>query len=170
MVTSVIIRQVNSGIVLLECQGGIMASTKAQVRAEQWIVTEYLLMQFNQQFEEKRIDLMWGGKFKFDAVSEDRKIIANISTSAAKTAKGKQATGKFHKIRSDTLYLLHANSATKRLLIFTEKDMQEHFMREKESGRFPPGVDLIYVELPKSLKNQVKIARFLASQEVTPKK
>ena len=47
--------------------------------------------------------------------------------------------------------------------------MQEHFMREKASGRFPPGVDLIYVELPKSLQNQVKIARFLASQEVTPR-
>ena len=48
--------------------------------------------------------------------------------------------------------------------------MREHFVREKESGRFPPEIDLIYVELPKSLKNQVKIARFLASQEVTPKK
>ena len=146
-----------------------MANTKAQVKAEQWIVTEYLPMQFNQQFEGKLIDLTWRGKFKFDAVSDDGKIIASISTSAAKTAKGKQGSGKFHKIHSDTLYLLHASSATKRLLIFTEKDMQEHFIREKGSGRFPPGVDLIYVELPDSLKNQVKIARLLASQEVTPK-
>ena len=36
----------------------VMANTKAQVRAQQWIVTEYLPMQFNQQFEEKLIDLM----------------------------------------------------------------------------------------------------------------
>ena len=147
-----------------------MAKTKAQVMAQRWIVTKYFPMQFNQQFEEKRIDLIWGGEFKFDAVSEDGKIIGSISTSAAKTASGKPSSGKFHKIHSDTLYLLHANSAIKRLLIFTEKGMQEHFIREKESGRFPPGVDLIYVELPNNLKNQVKITRFLASQEVTPKK
>ena len=147
-----------------------MAKTKDQVMAQQWIATKYLPRKFNQQFEEKLIDLTWGGKFKFDAVSEDGKIIGSISTSAAKTASGKPSSGPFHKIHSDTLYLLHANSATKRLLIFTEKDMQEHFIREQESGRLPPGVDLIHVELPNNLKNQVKNARFSASQEVTPPK
>jgi len=146
-----------------------MANTKVQVKAEQWIVTEYLPKQFNQCFEKKRIELTWGGKFEFDAVSEDGKIIANISTSSARTAKGKQAIGKFHKIKGDTLYLLHAN-ATKRLQIFTEKDMQEHFMRDKKSGRFPPEVDLIHVELPEILKQELQSARRLASQEVTPNK
>jgi hypothetical protein len=145
-----------------------MANTKAQVEAERWIVTEYLPMQFNQQFKEKPTDLTWGGKFKFDAVSKDGKIIANISTSTARTAQGKQAIGKFQKIKSDTLYLLHANSATKRLQIFTEKDMREHFIREKESGRFPPEVDLIHVELPDKLKQKLQKARQLASKEVTP--
>jgi hypothetical protein len=147
-----------------------MANTKAQKIAQQWIVTEYLPKQFNQQFEEKSIDLVWGGKFKFDAVSEDRSVIANISTSAAKTAKGKQATGKFHKIHSDALYLLYSKGATKRLLIFTEKDLREHFLAEQRSGRFPSEIDLVYVELPASLRSQVKLVRFLASQEVTPQK
>lgn len=147
-----------------------MANTKAQVMAEHWVVEEYLPKQFNQRFEGKLIPLLWGGKFRYDAVSEDGTIIANISTSGAKTANGKQSIGKYHKIKSDTLYLIHANGATKRLLIFTEEDMQKHFIREKESGRFPPGVDLLYVPLPDTLKNQVKIARFLASQEVTSQK
>jgi len=145
-----------------------MANTKVQVKVERWIVTEYLPMQFNQQFKEKSTDLIWGGKFKFDAVSEDGKIIANISTGTARTAQGKQASGKFQKIKSDTLYLLHAKNTTKRLQIFTEKDMREHFIREKESGRFPPEVDLIHVELPDSLKQELQNARRLASKEVTP--
>ena len=146
-----------------------MANTKVQLKVEKWIVTEYLPKQFNQCFEKKKTQLTWGGEFEFDAVSEDGLIAINISTSSARTAKGKQAIGKYHKIKSDTLYLLHAN-ATKRFQIFTEKDMQEHFMKERKSGRFPPEVDLIYVELPEFLKQELQAAKQLASQEVSPTK
>lgn len=147
-----------------------MADTLAQKLAHQWVVKEYLPKQFNQQFEERLVHLKWGGAFRFDAVSEDGSVVANVSTSAAKTAKGKQATGKFHKIHSDALYLLHLEGATKRLLIFTEKDMTEHFLAEQRSGRLPPEIGLIYVELPTNLGDQVRFARSLASQEVTPRK
>lgn len=146
-----------------------MANTKVQLKAEKWIVAEYLPKQFNQCFKKKQIELKWGGKFEFDAVSEDGMIIANISTSNARTVKGKPASGKFHKIKGDTLYLLHTNT-TKRLQIFTEKDMQEHFISEKKSGRFPPEVDLIHVELPEFLKQELQNAKHFASQEVSPNK
>jgi hypothetical protein len=149
--------------------GGHMANTSAQLDAARWIVAE-LSSRFSQRFEERLIYLTWGGKFKFDAVSEDGTILANISTSQPKTAKGKPAIGKFHKIRSDALYLLHAVNAKQRLLIFTEKNMQEHFEGEQKSGRFPPEVELLCIELPENINNRVNISRYLASKEVTPKK
>jgi hypothetical protein len=145
-----------------------MANTKAQIKAQQWIIEEYLSKRFSQRFEEKQTTLEWGGKFKFDAVSEDSEIVANISTSSAKTASGKQAIGKRQKIKADTLYLLHASNANRRLQLFTEKDMLEYFTKEKESGRFPPEVELVFVKLPDKLNQEVQKARQVASKEVTP--
>jgi len=80
-----------------------MADTTSQVKAQKWIVTKFLPKRYKQNFEEKKITLTWGGQFKFDAVSENVRIIANISTSSAKTAKGRPAYGKFDKIMRDTL-------------------------------------------------------------------
>jgi len=87
-----------------------MADTKAQIKAERWIVKEYLPKLFNHRFEEKQTTLQWGGKFKFDAVSEDGEIVVNISTSSAKTAREKQAIGKRHKIKADVSKMLAKGS------------------------------------------------------------
>lgn len=146
-----------------------MANTKVQLEAHRWIISEYLPTRFKQGFKEELVDLMWGGEFKFDAVSEDGTIVANITTSAAKTAQGKPSIGKFHKIKSDVLYLLHTKTPGKRIQVFTEADMRDHFVQEKKSGRFPPEIDLIHVELPTYLKIKLWSARQSASKEVTPK-
>ncbi|MDZ4348196.1 MAG: hypothetical protein U1A22_01495 [Xanthomonadaceae bacterium] len=49
-------------------------------------------------FKEEKVPLVWGGKFAFDAVSDDKSIIGLVSTSAAKTSGGKQATAKIQKL------------------------------------------------------------------------
>jgi hypothetical protein len=144
-----------------------MANTQAQLQAERWVVTEYLPKLFNKQFKGKSVSLIWGGGFNFDAVSEDGEIIACISTSSIKTAGGKPSTGAFNKIRGDALFLLHGNSAKRRCLIFTEKDMYNHYLKEIASGRFPPGIELIFVDLPADIKQKVKEAKKAASQEVS---
>ena len=139
-----------------------------QKNAEIWI-REHLNKQHRQSFSESNVELEWGGKFKFDAVSQDGEIIGCISTSPALTAKGKQATGKIQKIKCDTLYLLHSKNVQKRILIFTEKSMKQHFEKDRDGGRFPKDIELTFVELPKNIQTEIEESRRKASEEVSPK-
>lgn len=61
--------------------------------------------QFGTKFSRERLQLRSGGVFDFDAVSEDRSVVATISTSGSRTAGGKNAVGKLLKLRSDMLFL-----------------------------------------------------------------
>ena len=58
-----------------------------------------------QEIFRERLSIRSGGVFDFDAVSEDRSIVATISTSGSKTSGGKNAVGKILKLRSDMLFL-----------------------------------------------------------------
>src|SRR5580700_3713093 len=60
---------------------------------------------FGVKFSRERLALRCGGVFDFDAVGEDRSIVATISTSGAKTASGKLARSKMLKLHSDMLFL-----------------------------------------------------------------
>lgn len=78
-----------------------MADTRIQIEVEDWVRLNWMPQQFGQKFCRERLPLSSGGVFDFDAVSEDRKIVATISTSGAKTVTGKHAVGKLLKIRSE---------------------------------------------------------------------
>ena len=104
-----------------------MANTEIQHKVEDWVRVNFLEREYNCSFTEKKVPLIWGGVFKFDAVSEDGKIVANISTSAANMAGGKPGIGKKKKLLADTLYLLNVKSDMKKILIFTEKNMRDQF-------------------------------------------
>ena len=147
-----------------------MADTRAQKKAEGWVLTEFLPSMYGVPFANRKVLLNWGGKFDFDAVSKDGRIVGNISTSSATTAGAKQATAKIQKIKCDTLYLLYAQGASERLLIFTESDMQRHFEKEVKNGRFPKGVKLIHAPLPAPLQREIEVARKVASDETSPRR
>ncbi|MBI2088056.1 MAG: hypothetical protein HYT78_04845, partial [Deltaproteobacteria bacterium] len=104
-----------------------MADTSIQREAEAWVVHEALPAIYGQPFSKGRMPLIWGGSFEFDAVSNDRTIVACVSTSAARTAGSKLAVGKIQKIRADTLYLLNPANIERRVLVFTEETMMRHF-------------------------------------------
>lgn len=55
-----------------------MADTSIQKKVEKWICNNYLVQKYGQLFKEKKIELSWGGKYNFDAVSEDESIVVNI--------------------------------------------------------------------------------------------
>ncbi|HYT19398.1 MAG TPA: hypothetical protein VEW05_04110 [Candidatus Polarisedimenticolia bacterium] len=78
-----------------------MAQTGVQLEVEDWVRREWLPKEFGQRFTRERLGLTSGGVFDFDAVSADEKIVASISTSAARTARGNLAVGKLTKIRSE---------------------------------------------------------------------
>ncbi len=146
-----------------------MADTSAQKRAELWIVRHFLPNQFNGlSFEELHVPLVWGGRFAFDAVCADRSIVGLVSTSAAKTSSGKQAAAKIQKLKCDTLYLTNVDVQCRKLLIFSEESMLNHFQNDVRIGRFPKGVELLHAELPPDILAGVAAARLEAQREVSP--
>ena len=122
--------------------------------------------QFGCDFAEKRVTLTSGGRFKFDAVDADEKIIASISTSAPKTAGGKPGSGKMHKLRADMLFLT-MTTAQRRILILTERDMHERCQREKDEGRTPQEIEFLHAPRPDNLARRIKASREAASKEVS---
>lgn len=150
-----------------------MTDTSAQRLVERWIRKSYLPGIFHQVFRERQLPLIWGGSFNFDAVSDDGRIAANISTSKAITRGKSKGEGKFHKIFADTLYLLNANGLERRMLLFTEQDMYYEFYRRRHIGRFPqePQIDLILVDdIPQELRKGLEKSRNAASLEIKVEK
>ena len=146
---------------------GAMADTTVHRLVEDWVVGEWLPKQFRQSFHGSQLPLSSGGVFDFDAVSDDREIVANISTSRLKTGPGKHGTGKVHKIRSDIYFLLLAQAA-RRLILLTEPDMHAWWLKEAARGRVPPEIEFRHVPIPDDLDDALSASRRRASQEVTP--
>lgn len=147
-----------------------MANTQVQGEVEQWLVENYLPKRYRVKFAKKKLPLFWGGKFEFDAVSQDNKIAGCISTSSARTAKGKAAVGKYHKIRADALYLNAAVGVAKKFLLFTDDQMKSQFEKERDKGRFPQDIELLYAPPPAHLRAKLQESADVASREVTPSK
>lgn len=144
-----------------------MADTRVQVEVEDWVRDIWMREKYGVRFYRNRLPLTCGGVFDFDAVSEDHKIAACISTSGGKTARGKLAVGKLLKLRSDILFLLLAKEPKTRLIVLTEFDMFDQCLKEKKGGRVPPEIDFVVSELPTDLKGKLTAAREVASKEVS---
>ncbi len=141
-----------------------MADTRVQTTVEDWVRREWMPTAFGQQFRRERLLLSSGGRFDFDAVSSDDRIVASISTSRAKTAAGKLAVGKLHKLRSDILFLSMVHT-DRRLMVLTEADMHALCLKEQEGGRVPAGIEFHLVTLPPELDAKLRKARQEASRE-----
>lgn len=143
-----------------------MADSRVQLEAEDWVRTRWLPQRFGQSFDKKRLLLVSGGVFEFDAVSTDRAIVASISTSGATTARGKNAVGKFMKIRSD-MYFLMLVDAPRRVVVLTEADMFEACQKENEAGRIPDCIEFVHAQIPNELRTLLTASRLTASLEVS---
>jgi hypothetical protein len=142
-----------------------MANTTAMNRAEAYIRSRH----FGPKYEPRKLRLTWGGEFAFDAVSPDGKTAAVISTSAARTASGRVATGKIIKILKDVLYLMAARGVRRRVLLFTELSMFREFQRMQAVGRLPLELELQRFALNRHHRQRVRDARAIASDEVAPR-
>jgi len=142
-----------------------MADTRCQVECEGWVRREWMPTFFGQSFHRERMPLRSGGVFDFDAVSADKTIVASISTSGARTARGKHAVGKLMKLRSDMLFLL-LSEAPRKVIILCESDMHALCEREREGGRVPKDIEFVHATLPEELATRLVAARKLGSDEV----
>lgn len=148
-----------------------MADTSVHGKVERWIVANELPRLCGEQFSKGRVPLTWGGAFECDAVSSDSRTVACISTSCCRAATGRQAIGKFHKLKADALYLLHTAKTSRRLLVFTDLGMLERFEKERARGRLPPqsAIELLLVTLRGDLAEELRVATSVASFEVSPR-
>ena len=146
-----------------------MANTLNLRKIDDWINDEQLPKLWpGKKFKSCQVKLKWGGLFKFNAVSDDGKVVICISTSSSKTAKGKSATSKYQKIMTDALFLLNVEGEVEIAMVFTEKDMKLHFDKAVSQGRFPPNIKLLFIELGHDLQTIVVETRKAASIETSP--
>ena len=144
-----------------------MANTNVQRKVEDWVRKEWMKKFYGKNFYRDRIKLSSGGVFEFDAVSQDGDIIASISTSSAITATGRRAAGPLHKIRADILFLI-MTSIERKIIIFTEQNLYDVFMKEIKEGRVPRNIEFELVKIPNDMSMELKDARNIASKEVSP--
>lgn len=145
-----------------------MADTRVQLEVEDWVRQNWMPKFFGTRFRRERLTLRSGGKFDFDAVSDDDRIVATISTSNSFTAGGKHAVGKLMKLRSDMLFLSMAE-AERRVIVLTESDMYERCIAEKNGGRVPREVEFVLAQIPNELRLRLQSAKAASSKEVSPK-
>jgi hypothetical protein len=146
-----------------------MADTRVQLEVEDWVRQTWMPQHFGVNFYRERLKIRSGGVFDFDAVSADKSIVATISTSGAKTAGGKNAVGKIMKIRSDILFLTMVE-AKRRVVVLTERDMYEQYLREVQGGRVPPEVEFVYAPLCENINERLIAARLACSSESAGKR
>jgi hypothetical protein len=144
-----------------------MADTRVQLEIEDWVRENWMRHQFSQPFYRNRLKLSTGGVFDFDAVSEDKKVAACISTSAAKTSTGNVGSGKLLKLRSDMLFLHLAEGVQRKLIILTDGSMHSACLKEANGGRAPREIEFLLASIPEELQLRLVEARAVASKEVT---
>lgn len=141
-----------------------MADTRIQLEVEDWVRRNWMATQFGTRFSRERLTLRSGGVFDFDAVSDDREIVATISTSGCKTSGGNHAVGKILKLRADMLFLTLVD-AKRRVIVLTEKDMFDQCAKELAAGRVPKEIEFACAVIPDELRSRLIAARSKASRE-----
>jgi hypothetical protein len=144
-----------------------MANTSAQLKAAEEYVRIKMESIFGTSFEKKKLKLITGGEFEFDAVSANESIVAVISTSKLKTSSKNHGVGKVKKILSDALYLLNVN-AHFRIMIFTDDEMFKHFIKlQKDKNQLQNNLLIMCIELDVTVQKKVDRARKNASKEMS---
>jgi hypothetical protein len=122
---------------------------------EEWVRAQWLPKEFGQQFHKGNLPLSSGGRFEFDAISEDGRIAACISTSSATTGSGNRASAKVQKLQADMLFLTPAD-ASEPLISLTERSMYELCVVDQSAGRVPTKIKFYHARLPDDLANRLK--------------
>lgn len=113
---------------------------------------------------EDNVPLPSGGSYRFDAVSTEKKIVANILSNRARTANGNENTGGVRKALNDLRFLSLLPSDVRRIMIFTDKDFSR--LVERRSLRMGhDGIEFLFCSLPFELQCELDAVLEGASKE-----
>jgi hypothetical protein len=116
------------------------------------------------KFEETSVRLLWGRDHKFDAVSEDRTIIAEILSNGARTRGGKENTGRVSKAEGDLLRFFGIDDQTTKLMVFTNAEFLDLIGR-RTAGLGVEILKLLHCQLPLELESALESTRQAVSEE-----
>lgn len=103
---------------------------------------------------------------KFDAVSEDNSVVASIKSHSWLTSGGNLPSGKIGQIY-ESLYFLSLVDAKTKLLILTDREAYEGFLRVSE-GKVAEGIEMKLCPLSQELQLLANKVHQKASQEMSP--
>ena len=142
-----------------------MADTTYIKRMVEPYVRVELGREFGINFSSQELTLTTGGTHEFDAVSDDREVVASIKSAGGKTARGKRPSGKIRNSEAEWYYLTLVQSETK-LLIFTTPEFYD-IMSKRLEGRLASDITLKLIELPEEIQRQITQIQTKASVEVS---
>jgi hypothetical protein len=115
-----------------------------------------LKREFGVDFTPQALPLRSGGKFNFDAVSSDLKVVASIKSSRGTTRGGKLPSGAVKAAITD-LYYLSLVDAPCRFLVVTDQGFYDRLAHELvRKKRVAPGLEIKHVSLPENLAKRVQ--------------
>ena len=138
-----------------------MADSSSQFAVADWITREWLPHRLGEPFFRTKVRLMSGGEHSFALVNADKSTVGTICTSGIRAGSGKT------KVRADLYFLLMAKAA-RRLVVFTDPEMDGYFQEERKRGRIPSDIGFLFAEgVPENLMERLRSAQRNASDEVS---
>lgn len=152
----------NPSLVVGSC---LVANTSyLRYAVEPW-VRDRLAERYGRGFVPRVLPLAPGGTHEFDAVSNDRRIVASIKANSGLTSGGNHPTGKVATCLNE-VYFLTLVDAEERLLVLTNPDFHAIFIRAT-AGQIARGIKVELLELPAEMQRTVDGVTELASKEMS---
>ena len=150
-----------------------MANTSALSEIVEPFVRKWLKQKYGEKFENKNValTLTTGGKHKFDAVSVDRSIVADVKSSSARNdnaSSRKFVAGTFRSAIVDVDYL-SLIIAKKKILVLTNRDFFDYFIKRMK-GKIASGIEVLYCQLPLSIRKKTGAVLLNAQREIGKKR
>lgn len=142
-----------------------MANTSyLRYTVEPW-VRDRLAEKYAQSFTSQVLLLSPGGSHEFDAVSEDRQIVASIKANSGLTSGGNHPTGKVATCLNE-IYFLTLVAASTRVLVLTNPEFYSIFTRVT-TGQIAHDIHVELLPLPTEMQNVVDGVTQRASEEMS---
>ena len=130
---------------------------------EPWI-REQLQGTYRQTFTSQVLELRTGGRREFDAVSEDRCVVASVKAHSGATSSGGIPSAKINSALLE-IYFLMLVPADERILVLTNPEFFAIFNRSTK-GRIVPEVRVELMPLPLDMQTRVDAVTKRASDEM----